>query len=106
MGCITFIDGDLGEREVKFSDGESVMTVAVNNDVAGIEGECGGEMSCGTCHVYVSQAWLTRVPRPSAEEVEMLEVVDDQRPESRLGCQITLTGEMDGIVVTVAEQTL
>lgn len=106
MGRITYIESGSDDREVTFVDGDSVMTAAVNGNVAGIEGECGGELSCGTCHVYLGEPWASQVPPPSPEEEEMLEVVEDQRPDSRLGCQVELTESLDGIVVTVAEATL
>lgn len=102
MGRITFIDSGQVERPADFSPGESVMTAAVNNNVAGIDGECGGELSCATCHVYLPESLAALVPPPSADELEMLEVVDDPRAGSRLGCQVRLVDSMDGMVVVVA----
>lgn len=104
MPTITFrfADGN-ADREVAFEPGQSVMQAAVNKDIPGVIGECGGEMSCATCHVYVEAAWTQRVRPMSSAEEEIVEVVENPRPESRLGCQIPLTDAHDGIVVTVPE---
>lgn len=100
--AITFITPSDGvEHEVDFAPGDSVMTTAVNNDIPGIEGECGGEMNCGTCHVWVAEAWRAKFPEPDWDEGVMLDIVD-RTPESRLGCQLKLCAEHDGLVVTVA----
>ncbi|MFG2042994.1 2Fe-2S iron-sulfur cluster-binding protein [Dactylosporangium sp. NPDC048998] len=103
MMKITYITPrDGAEHEVEFKAGDSVMVTAVNNDVPGIEGECGGEMNCGTCHVYVGESWRDRFADVDWDEGVMLDIVDDRRPESRLGCQLKLREDLDGIVVTVA----
>lgn len=101
MPHITFVDTLGASRQVTFEDHDSVMSVAVNNDVPGLLGECGGDMSCGTCHVYVDTEWTDAVGKPSEAELEMLEVSVDPRPESRLGCQIELDARLDGLTVTV-----
>lgn len=99
---ITYITpGDGAEHEVAFTPGESAMTAAVNHDVPGIDGECGGEMNCGTCHVWVEGQWRSKFPEPDWDEGVMLDIVD-RKPESRLGCQLKLAAEHDGLVVTVA----
>ena len=79
------------------------MQVAVNNDIPGVIGECGGEMSCATCHVYVDEAWTGRIRSMSSAEEEIVEVVENPEPNSRLGCQIPLSDAQDRIVVTVPE---
>ncbi|MFV2178560.1 2Fe-2S iron-sulfur cluster-binding protein [Actinomadura sp. LOL_016] len=100
---MTFVTAEGTERTVEAAEGASVMSLAVNNDVPGIEGECGGEMSCGTCHVYVDDAWAGNMPRMGEDEEDMLDVVEDRRPGSRLSCQITMRADLDGLRVTVAE---
>jgi ferredoxin len=90
-----------GDRRVEGRLGESLMRIAVRNDIEGVIGECGGEMSCGTCHVYVPEEWLSRLPGPSLAESEILEVIEEVAPQSRLACQLELTEELDGITVTV-----
>jgi 2Fe-2S ferredoxin len=102
MPKVNFHIADLGQDlSVEAEAGASIMRTAVDNDVPGIIGECGGEMSCGTCHVYVQEPWATRLAPPGEEESAMLDVVEDPQPDSRLGCQIPVTGELDGITVTV-----
>ncbi|MFV2178573.1 2Fe-2S iron-sulfur cluster-binding protein [Actinomadura sp. LOL_016] len=101
MPGVNFRIPDLDEdRSVDVESGTTVMRAAVANDVPGITGECGGEMSCGTCHVYVREQWPDRLPPPD-EEAGMLEVIDDPEPTSRLGCQIHVGDDLDGITVTV-----
>jgi 2Fe-2S ferredoxin len=103
---VQFIDaGGLG-RVVEAKPGQSLMAVAVNNDIAGIEGECGGEMACGTCHVYIDDEWRASVGEPSEDELEGIEclVLVEVRPSSRLGCQISVTDDLDGLTVDVPAQ--
>jgi 2Fe-2S ferredoxin len=79
------------------------MQIAVDHLLPGITGDCGGCCSCATCHVYVDDAWRERLPPASDEETMMLEGAVDVRPESRLGCQIRLTEELDGLVLRLPE---
>jgi 2Fe-2S ferredoxin len=81
------------------------MRGAVYNGVSGIDGDCGGECACGTCHVYVDPAWLPKVGTPSPGSVEetMLSFAEIAKPNSRLACQITVNDELDGIVVHIPE---
>jgi len=80
------------------------MTAARLNSVNGIEAECGGSLSCGTCHVYVVGDYSARLPPPSAAEEEMLSLVAaDRRESSRLSCQILISGEVDGIEISIPE---
>ena len=97
-----------GESRVWEADaveGESLMQVAVKNGVEGIIGECGGEMSCATCHVYVAVPWSERLPPASLDERELLEMVDGLRDESRLSCQIRVSSRFDGIEVEVPKSS-
>jgi 2Fe-2S ferredoxin len=80
------------------------MFGATNNNVTGIVGECGGFCSCATCHVYIDDAWIAKLPAMSEHEDEMLEgTVSDRLPGSRLSCQVQVTEELDGIVVRTPE---
>jgi 2Fe-2S ferredoxin len=81
----------------------TLMEVALCNDVPGIVGLCGGICSCATCHVYIDDAWTDRLPAPSGEERDMPDGLDNARANSRLGCQVTVTDALDGLVVSVAE---
>ena len=79
--------------------------MARRNAIA-IEGACGGAMACATCHVHVDEAWFARLPPPSAEEEEMLDLALSLAATSRLGCQIRMTPALDGLVVRVPRTTL
>lgn len=86
--------------------GETLMSCAVNNAIDGIIGECGGAMACATCHGYVDQDWLDRLPPPSDQEKAMLEGCIEVRPTSRLTCQIILELALEGLTIEVpASQT-
>ncbi len=104
MPSITYVHPD-GAREVlDVPVGTSVMRAAILNGVDGIVAECGGEMMCATCHVYVEEADLDRTPSQSDDERAMLEfTASERRPNSRLSCQLVVTPEMDGLVVHLPE---
>jgi len=100
MVRIIYNSGDGSSREVEVPVGRSVMLGATINGVAGIEADCGGTLSCATCHVYVDPAWIDRLPEPELMEVELMEgVAAERRPNSRLSCQILLTEALDGLTV-------
>jgi 2Fe-2S ferredoxin len=80
--------------------GATILDLARRENLA-LEGTCGGQMACATCHVVVAPEWYGRLPRPSAEEREMLELAVRPRRTSRLGCQVTLTADLDGLAFTV-----
>lgn len=103
---VTFINHSGEERTVPATTGLSLVEIAMQHDVEGIEAECGGACSCGTCHVMVAREWVDKIPKPGIAEDDMLEVLEEHRqPNSRLACQIVLTDELDGLVVmTPAEQ--
>lgn len=101
MSKVTYIEPGGQQHVVEVQPGLSVMEGAVQNGVPGIPATCGGSCACATCHIYVDEAWRSRVgPRNELEE-SMLEVADDVQPNSRLGCQIKLTEELDGLVVRI-----
>ncbi|MEJ0027230.1 MAG: 2Fe-2S iron-sulfur cluster-binding protein [Rhizomicrobium sp.] len=85
--------------EVEAPVGTTVMEGAVRNSVPGIDGDCGGAAACGTCHVYVSEDWLGRLLPKAEMELNMLEFVEGERANSRLGCQIKVEAQLDGLVV-------
>jgi 2Fe-2S ferredoxin len=98
-----FIDGHGVEHAVSAEPGESVMRCATEHLVPGIIGECGGAMACATCHGYVDEAWLDKIPAPSAQEREMLSGCIDLRSNSRLTCQIRLSEALDGLTVMIPD---
>lgn len=104
MALVTYVDPDGTRHEIDVPNGESVMRGAVNNLLGGIVAECGGGLACATCHCYVDDAWIDRVGGPSQLELEMLEAAaSERRPGSRLSCQITITDELDGLIVHLPE---
>lgn len=101
MGKITFVSS-AGERtEVVATVGESVMRIALNAGIEGLVAECGGCLSCATCHCYVEGGWADKVPEPSEEEKVMVDCAIDVRDNSRLSCQILYTDDMDGIEIGI-----
>lgn len=104
MATIVFISAQGERQEVAVPDGTSVMRAAVNNRIPGVVGECGGELQCATCHVYVDQANALPLPPVSEDEDEMLEAAACERTgASRLCCQLISTAETDGLVVHTPE---
>jgi len=100
MPKITFISFDGNRSEVDAKVGYSLMEAAVINDVEGIDADCGGACACATCHVYLD---LERVGSAGELELEMLEVAEEVKPNSRLSCQVKITEEMDGLEVHTPE---
>jgi ferredoxin, 2Fe-2S len=104
---VTYVGLDGQEQTVEAVDGESVMATAVKNGVPGIIGECGGNASCGTCHVFVREEYMALVGEPNEMEEDLLEMgVDDRRETSRLSCQIKVVPELDGLTVDVAPRDI
>jgi 2Fe-2S ferredoxin len=99
---MTDVNGDTKVFD-NVEEGTSLMELGKQNGIAGIMGDCGGGCACATCHVYVDQAWWDKVGEPDDIEFAMLDMVADVMKEtSRLGCQIKMRPELDGIEVTVA----
>ncbi|TAP39157.1 2Fe-2S iron-sulfur cluster-binding protein [Arthrobacter sp. S39] len=103
MTQITYVSTDDTRHTVDAPDGESLMRVALQHDIPGIVGECGGELTCGTCHVYVSDEWSDRVEPESEGERELLSMMDGVRPESRLACQIRVQHDMHGFTARISD---
>jgi ferredoxin, 2Fe-2S len=104
MAKITFIQPDGSQQVVEGEPGMTVMETAKKHLVPGIEAECSGACACATCHVYVDEAWREKTGGPSDMEEDMLDFAFDVRPTSRLSCQIRVTPEVDGLVVTTPER--
>ncbi|MEX0729414.1 MAG: 2Fe-2S iron-sulfur cluster-binding protein [Aquisalimonadaceae bacterium] len=104
MPTIIYLLADGSRRDVAAEAGDTVMSAAIRNNVPGIEAECGGCLSCATCHVYIQDGPVEQLAQRSEDEDDMLEgVAAERRPESRLGCQIELSAALDGLVVQVPE---
>lgn len=105
MPKVTFVGTDGTQHTIQAAVGESVMATAVRHGVPGIIGECGGNASCATCHVYVDESFVDLVGPPNDFEDDMLDLaVSDRRPTSRLSCQIRLTEALDGLIVATPEE--
>lgn len=102
MPRMTFITARGERREIEAQSGLSVMEIARRHDL-GIEGACEGSVACATCHVIVDAAFTDRLDAASAEEEDMLDLAIGVQPTSRLGCQIVLTEELDGLTVRLPE---
>jgi 2Fe-2S ferredoxin len=103
MGQITFIEHDGTSTTLDIEAGKSLMQLAIDHGVSGIDADCGGVCACGTCHVIVDSPWLAATGQPCDEEARMLEMVPDGAASSRLACQIQLSEAMDGMVVHLPE---
>lgn len=101
MAKIIYIGADGTRYEVEAENGSTVMENAIRNGVPGIEAECGGACACATCHVYVGEEWREKTGEPEPMEEDMLDFAYELKPNSRLSCQITVSDELDGLVVTV-----
>jgi 2Fe-2S ferredoxin len=103
MAKIIFIEHSGAIHEVDAKLGLSLMDAAVQNNVPGVDADCGGTCSCATCHVYVGQAWLDKTGTPSTMESSMLEFAENIESNSRLSCQIKITDALDGLTVRLPE---
>ena len=106
MVKITYIEFGGTEHVVDVEPGLTVMEGARDNNVPGIEADCGGACACSTCHVYVDPAWMDKVPGKEPMEEDMLDFAFEPKENSRLTCQIKVTAELDGLVVRMPEKQI
>ena len=104
MSKITYIENRGNSHTIEISNGLSVMEGAVQNDIPGIDADCGGGMACATCHVYVKEEWLDKLPKKDDGEEDMLDMAYEPNKFSRLSCQIIVSDELDGLVVNIPEK--
>jgi 2Fe-2S ferredoxin len=98
---VTFITPGFDRITVEAAEGVSLMRAAVDNQVPGIEADCGGACACATCHVYVAEEWVSQLPPPGTVEVDMVEFAVEPNETSRLACQVVLTAKLDGLTVSI-----
>lgn len=103
MGKITFIEHDGTEHSIAIEADKSLMQLASDNAVPGIDADCGGECACGTCHVIVNQDWFSKTGAVADDEQQMLDMTPEGEGTSRLACQIQVTDALDGMVVRLPE---
>ena len=99
MAKIKYIEHNGKEHEINVSNGLSVMEGAIQNNISGIDADCGGGMACATCHVYVDEKWFSKLVKKESAEEDMLDMAYEPKKFSRLSCQITVEDSLDGLVV-------
>ncbi|MFZ3034528.1 MAG: 2Fe-2S iron-sulfur cluster-binding protein [Parvibaculum sp.] len=105
MTTINYVEPDGQTITVSVENGISAMEAAVRNNVPGIDGDCGGAAACATCHVYVDPAWIAKTGAASSDmEKSMLDFAEEVRDNSRLACQISITDDLDGLVLKLPEK--
>ena len=104
MTKVTYKDFQGNSKTVEVDNGLSVMEGAIQNDIPGIDADCGGAMACATCHVYVEEKWLDKLPKAEEAEVDMIDMAYEPKKNSRLSCQLIVGEELNGIVVSTPEK--
>ena len=106
MAKIKYIEHNGKEHEVNVANGLSVMEGAIQNDIPGIDADCGGGMACATCHVYVKEDWFNKLPVKAIGEDDMLDQAYEPNSKSRLSCQIIVSDDLNGLVVHLPEKQI
>ena len=100
MPKITYIDSSGNSKTINIANGLSVMEGAIQNNIPGIDADCGGGMACATCHVYVKEEWLNKLDKPEDAEQDMIDMAFEPKKNSRLSCQLIVSDKLDGLIVT------
>ena len=101
MAKITYVEHSGKLHTIQVQNGLTVMEGAVQNNIPGIDADCGGSMACATCHVYVKEEWLNKLPKKEDGEEDMLDLAHEPNKFSRLSCQLTVSDELEGLVVNL-----
>lgn len=101
MPKITYITSENETHTIDVDNGLTVMEGAVQNNIPGIDADCGGGMACATCHVYVTEDWFDKLPKKEDGEEDMLDMAYEPKKNSRLSCQIIVSDELDGLKVNI-----
>ena len=104
MPKITYKDNQGNSKTIEVEKGLSVMEGAIQNNIPGIDADCGGSMACATCHVYVEEKWLDKLPKAEEAEVDMIDMAFEPKKNSRLSRQIIVSDELYGLKVTTTSQ--
>ena len=104
MAKITYIDNQGTSKTIDVENGLTVMEGAVQNDIPGIDADCGGSMACATCHVYVPENWYDKLEKVQDAEQDMLDMAYEPKKNSRLSCQIIVSDQLDGLEVTMPKK--
>ena len=101
MPKIIYIDNQGNSKTIEVENGLSVMEGAIQNDIPGIDADCGGSMACATCHVYVEEKWLDKIPKAEDAEIDMIDMAYEPKKNSRLSCQLIVSDDLDGLTVNI-----
>ena len=101
MSKITYIDSNGNSKTIDVANGLSVMEGAIQNNIPGIDADCGGSMACATCHVYVKEEWFNKLPKKEDGEEDMLDMAFEPKKNSRLSCQLIVSDGLDGLIVNI-----
>ena len=104
MPKITYKDFQGNSKTIEVENGLTVMEGAIQNNIPGIDADCGGSMACATCHVYVEEKWLNKIQKAEEAEEDMIDMAFEPKKNSRLSCQLIITEELDGLEVTTPEK--
>ena len=104
MAKITYIEHNGKSHTINVDNGLTVMEGAVQNDIPGIDADCGGSMACATCHVYVKEEWFSKLPKKEDGEEDMIDMAYEPNKYSRLSCQLTVSNDLEGLVVHLPEK--
>ena len=104
MTKITYIDHRGNSKTINIDNGLSVMEGAIQNEIPGIDADCGGAMACATCHVYVKDEWFNKISKAEDAEVDMIDMAYEPKKNSRLSCQIIVSDELNGLEVITPEK--
>jgi len=104
MPKIIYIEHSGKSHTIEVANGLSVMEGAVQNNIPGIDADCGGSMACATCHVYVKEEWFNKLPKKEDGEEDMLDMAFEPKKNSRLSCQLMVSDQLDGLVVNLPEK--
>ena len=104
MPKITYIENNGKYHTIEIANGLSVMEGAVQNNIPGIDADCGGSMACATCHVYVKEEWFNKLPKKEDGEEDMLDMAFEPKKNSRVSCQLMVSDQLDGLVVNLPEK--
>ena len=104
MAKILYKNSKGDTRTIEVENGLTVMEGAIQNEIPEIDADCGGSMACATCHVYVEEKWLSKLPKAEEGEIDMIDMAFEPKKNSRLSCQLIVTDDMDGLEVTTPEK--
>ena len=104
MSKITYIEHNGKSHSINVQNGLTVMEGAIQNNIPGIDADCGGSMACATCHVYVKEEWFNKLPKKEDGEEDMLDMAFEPKKNSRLSCQLMVSDQLDGLVVNLPEK--